>query len=198
MESMLTDLIDLLDGLEIPSAHLFGVSMGGIIACKCASLHPDRVRKLILISTPGGMTPWSLRMLDVFELMCSRLSPEEYTALMAALSLSPSTFNDKAGRIPEFEKALVPTEDELANIPAQIEAVRSLGKSDSVPAVKAPTLILSGDRDFLTPPSCGTRLNEAIPGSVLVRLDGGHAALMECIEEGVVHILRFLRGEQSA
>lgn len=52
---MVADLIQLMDQLEIPSAYLVGHSYGGVIGMHAASLHPERVRGVILSDTyfPG-------------------------------------------------------------------------------------------------------------------------------------------------
>ena len=87
-----------LDGLGIASAHVFGVSMGGVIAQRFAAEHPDRTGRIVLVSTTGRTTGWSSRMLDFFETLATRLSPREWAASMATLSLSPAYFDGKGSR----------------------------------------------------------------------------------------------------
>jgi len=193
MDSMVSDLLAILDGLGLDRAHLFGVSMGGIVAQVFAARHPDRVRRLVLVSTTGNMSAWSLRMLDLFDLLVRRLEPEEFVRVMAPLSLSPATFESRPGRVPEFESALLPTAEEMGRIPAQIEAIRSLAGSSPARGIRAPALILSGKRDFLTPPENAGELRRLLPDAEFKALAGGHAFLMENIDEGILHILGFLR-----
>ena len=193
MDSMVSDVRDLLDGLNVARAHLFGISMGGIVAQRVAAEHPDRVGRLVLVSTTGKMTPWSRRVLEMFDIMARRLSPKEYVRMMAAFSLSPEYFDAGAHRSADLESGLMPTPAEMESLKAQGEAVRSLEPGRAAGAVRAPTLILAGRRDFLTPPSCAEDLRASIEGARLVFLDGGHACLMENTDEGVVEILSFLR-----
>src|SRR5262249_11904703 len=61
MEMFANDTAGLMDQLGIAQAHIFGVSMGGMIAQEFAIRHPGKVRSLILgCTTPGG--PHSIRM----------------------------------------------------------------------------------------------------------------------------------------
>lgn len=198
METMVSDLVDLLDALEIPRAHFFGVSMGGIVLQRLAAAHPDRVARLVLVSTTGRMSPWARRMLDVFEILTARLDPGEYVRVMAALSLSPAFFEGGRSKPEDFEKALEPRPEEMASIPPQIAAVRSIaGEPPAADRIGAPVLILSGRQDFLTPPFSAAALHAALPDARWVELEGGHACLMEATEEGLVHVLGFLRESEG-
>jgi pimeloyl-ACP methyl ester carboxylesterase len=195
METMVSDITCVLDGLEIPEAHLFGVSMGGILALRFLARYPTRATRLVLISTPSRMTPWARKMLDLFEIMARKLTPGEFVTMMAALSMSPATLARGGSRARDLERALLPDEVEMENILAQVAAVRSLGKESLPDNVGIPTLVISGKSDFLTPPAQARELSEAIETSELFSLEGGHACLMENSDEGVVRILSFLLGK---
>jgi pimeloyl-ACP methyl ester carboxylesterase len=197
MATMVSDIADLIRALALPRAHVFGVSMGGILALRFASENPSLVSKLVLVSTPGSMTRWSRKVLDLFEIMVRRLPPQEFVAMMAALSLSPPTVSEGAWRVRDLENALVPRASEMAAIRAQVEAVRSLGTAPLPESIEVPTLILAGRRDFLTPPEQAEELHRALSGSELHWLAGGHACLMENTDEGIVRILAFLQGGPS-
>ncbi len=200
LDTMVSDLLDLLDSLSIPSADLFGVSMGGILARRFASLHGERTSRLILVSTPGRMTPWARHMLVLFEIMARRLSPREYVRMMSAMSLSPDSLDQNPRIAEDLESGLLPQEGEMDCILAQLRSLQSLPRPSGrgagtrdVEPLPHRTLILAGRRDFLTPPTGVSDLRALFPNSEAVYLSGGHAALMENSQEGVVEILRFLR-----
>src|SRR6516165_852062 len=51
VENLADDVAALLDHLKIPSADLIGYSLGGGVAMQCAIRHPDKVRKVVVISS---------------------------------------------------------------------------------------------------------------------------------------------------
>jgi pimeloyl-ACP methyl ester carboxylesterase len=57
MERMAADAVALMDRLDIPSAHLLGVSMGGRAALALAAAYPGRVQRLVLVSTSARVPP---------------------------------------------------------------------------------------------------------------------------------------------
>src|ERR687892_2396780 len=71
---LVADVVGLLDALDVPRAHLVGISMGGAIAQEVALEHPQRVASLTLISTSPAVAragrnlpPPSEKMRAVFE-----------------------------------------------------------------------------------------------------------------------------------
>lgn len=53
-------LVEVLDGLDLPSAHLVATSMGGIFALRTALVHPERVERMVLLSWVMGARPTEL------------------------------------------------------------------------------------------------------------------------------------------
>lgn len=193
IESMIADIEAVWDAAGLERGALFGVSMGGILAQRFASLHPDRVSGLVLVSTTGRMTRWARRMLDLFTILAERLPPAEYVSVMASLSLSPESVEAGSSVAADLERGLLPSPEEMPNILAQVEALRVLEDGRPGGPIRAPTLVLSGRRDLLTPPSSAEDLRRSIADARVEYLEGGHAALMEDTDTGMVAILAFLR-----
>ena len=57
-EDLSDDMAGLLDYLKIPSADVLGYSLGGGVAMQCAIRHPEKVRKVVVISAPYARDGW--------------------------------------------------------------------------------------------------------------------------------------------
>jgi len=74
------DTAGLMNALGIPRAHVFGISMGGMIAQELVINYPEKVEKLVLCSTSCGGAKAVQPSMDVVQLLMadrSALSPEE-------------------------------------------------------------------------------------------------------------------------
>jgi 3-oxoadipate enol-lactonase len=144
----ITDMADdtaaLLDALNIDQAHVFGVSMGGMIAQALALRNPNRVKKLILGCTMAGGT-------------CSQLGDQQ--ELTEALRtgdveslLFPSTFiNTHRARINALFAHATPLHSKGEALQRQMQAFLSFDACDELKDIQAETLILTGDQDILIP-----------------------------------------------
>ena len=173
MQTMADDAAALLEAIGIESAHVFAVSMGGMVAQELVLNHPGRVNRLILGCTfPGG--PNSVR-----------ARPEITMTLLPDPSLSPA---DQARRswpaittqamIDDgvFLEEMISIGLEVPTPPAvigqQVAAVQGFDAYDRLPGIKHPTLIIHGDADILFPIENGRMLNERIPESMLEIIPG--------------------------
>jgi pimeloyl-ACP methyl ester carboxylesterase len=171
--------VGLLATLGIARAHVLGHSLGGLIAAALARHHPARVDRLILASTAAGY----------------RLGPDDPypPALQARLddlaTLGPAAMAEKrAARIcaPDAEPAAVAA---VQRVMAQLrpsgyaQAVALLGRGDilaDAPGIAAPTLVLCGDADAITPPERCRAVAAAIGDARYESLGPvGHACYVE-------------------
>ena len=191
------DAAALLDGLGVDSAHVYGVSMGGMIAQEMALRHPEKVRSLILGATsPGGPNavapePEAIRsLLDQGAAVDRSINP----ALLGVL-FSPGFVADHGS---ELASAFQGMADYPATSPeayqAQLRAAAAHNTYDRLPDISAPTLVLHGTDDPLLPAGNAHILAERIPGAKLVLLEGArHAYLLEKLAEADAAVLDFLR-----
>jgi pimeloyl-ACP methyl ester carboxylesterase len=181
LADMAADAVGLLDHLRIAHAHIVGVSMGGMIAQEMAIDWPDRVASLTsIMSTTGD----------------AKLPPP--TPEAAAILMSPPARNADEYVVNYLRSARVirgpyyPPDDAHETTLALRCAARGLSpdggqrqllaiiasgnRNATLPAVKAPTLVIHGDADPLIPFAAGEATARAIPGarlSVIERM--GHA-----------------------
>lgn len=197
MKMFANDTIGLMNVLEIKRAHIFGVSMGGMIAQEIAINYPNRVEKLILGCTtcggPKGIMP-SQEVLQMMTKARGEMPPEEYARkYVVPLLFTKETVEKRPEIIETFVKSY-----SIAPIPdfayrRQLEAVIRHDTYDRLNKIKAHTLILHGKKDILVPPENADVLAEAIPNSKLVIFDNvGHAFIAEALDETCKAILEFL------
>ena len=145
-ENLADDVAALLDHLKIPSADLIGYSMGGGVAMQCAIRHPDKVRKVVVISSMFRRDGMVKEALDVFP------------------KLTADAF--KGSPIETEYKKLSPTPDDFPHFVKRILATATKGHdfgADKLKATTAPMFFIHGDAD-------GVRLEHV---AEMFRLKGG-------------------------
>jgi 3-oxoadipate enol-lactonase len=176
------DAAALLDALGIESAHVVGISMGGMVAQELALAHPERVRTLTLGSTfPGGPEAKMTDMAVVGTLAEAVLSGDGERALRAGydVMIAPefaadpanyALYAEVAGRYPAPLPVLM----------AQLQAVGGHDTSARLADIRAPTLVVHGTADRLLESVNGELLARLIPDARLELLDGaGHMFFWE-------------------
>jgi len=174
---MAADTVGLLDALELDTAHVVGISMGGMIAQELALAHPERIRTLTLGATycggPEGtlMAPEDLQMLGAA--MASGNRDQVFRA-MWEINMSPG-FREDDSRFAAFAEmgAALPAPRQVI-----LQQMRACGAHDThqrLDRITLPTLVVHGDVDRLLGPGNGRQIASLIPDARLEMLEGiGH------------------------
>lgn len=175
--------LDYLDAAGLRDVALVGHSLGGMIAAELAAVQPARFRKLVLIS-PLGLWNAQDPVLDFFA-----ARPDEVAAAV--------TVRTEGALVRSFQPLAASGEEELIQL--TLERARSLasaarflwpipnrGLVKRLHRVRAPTLVLWGDRDGISPPSYAERFASLIPGARVQ------------IVQGAAHLLHLDQPETSA
>ncbi|MDV6012015.1 alpha/beta hydrolase [Haloechinothrix sp. LS1_15] len=169
-------LVELLDELIIDTAHLVGVSWGGVIATRTALRHPGRVRSLVLADSTRG----SASSHESAQRMLRRADQLR--------SLGSAEFARQRGprlTAPDAEAATV---DQVVSIMSELRqvgydaAVRSMAETDhtvDLARITVPTMVVVGEQDGVTGVTESEELASRIPGARLRVIGGGHAANQE-------------------
>jgi pimeloyl-ACP methyl ester carboxylesterase len=184
---LVSDALAVLDGLNLPSAHVVGTSMGGGIAQWLAAAHPSRVRTLTLMNTtPIGGAPEGLPAPDpAFLSAAAALTalPQHTTAQRIDVAVRAY---DLFTANPNFDR---PTARRMAAEAVSRSRSRTSGANhyraaatheDPPPlsAIEAPTLVIAAESDPIFPPPHAHALASSIPGARLERVPGlGHMML---------------------
>lgn len=177
------DLLGLLDALDLERADLLGTFLGGMVVQEAALRRPERVRRCVLVGTyarPDAKRRLLLRhwsdsvrgsggpQLLVRERLLWTLQDEtlEQTDLVDAM-------------VGFFEREGLPMTADLFR--RQCEACLRHDATDRLHDLRAPTLVLCGRQDQLTPPRFHRELADEIPEARLVTFSyGGHLVMVEC------------------
>jgi pimeloyl-ACP methyl ester carboxylesterase len=192
LEFLVDDLITLLDTLKIERAILCGLSMGGYIALRASERHPDRMNGLILCDTKSEA--------DTNEGKLARAAAIKVIKKYGVKRFARSFLSDAFSSSSLSDQRLVNTATKiiLRNKPLGVcgTLLALAGRTDTtefLPKVRAPTLILVGDSDKITPPDFSRRMHSAIQGSELQLIaNAGHLSNMENPKGFNSHLLSFL------
>jgi 3-oxoadipate enol-lactonase len=161
------DAVAILDAADEQRAHVYGISLGGMIAQEVVLRHPERVRGLVLgATTPGGNlgVPAGEDTLAFFRRR-GEMPAEEAVWASVPYNYSPRTRRDHGERIAEDIAKRLRYPIEAAPYVAQLEAALGHDAGARLPSIAAPTLVVHGEADVMVPPPNGERLAAAIPGA---------------------------------
>jgi 3-oxoadipate enol-lactonase len=189
---MAADAAAVLDAAGIAKAHVFGISMGGMIAQEFALNYPERVNRLVLGCTACGGPHAVAAAPKVLEVLMARatMTPEEGAEAMVPYIYDASTPRERIDEDLAIRRRTFP---EAAGYLGQVQAIMSWSAFDRLGQIKAPTLIVHGDTDELVPPENGRILAQNIAGSRLVMLPhASHIFTTDKPEASHSEILAFL------
>jgi len=193
IEVMAADAAAVLDAAGVGSAHVYGVSMGGMIAQEFALQYPDRVRSLILGSTTAGV-PNSVRAEpEVTRRLLERgqSTPNEAAEAAIPFIYDPGTSRERIDEDLAVRKDWLPRSDAYIN---QLMGVLAWDSERRLERISAPTLVLHGAGDHLVPPSNGELIASRIPNAKLVMIPkAGHIYSTDQPEAAHGALLEFLK-----
>jgi 3-oxoadipate enol-lactonase len=183
IQDMADDTAGLLEALNIPKAHIFGVSMGGAIAQELALRHPSKVDKLILGCTFAGGT-------------CSELG--DFSPLLTGnlldLLFTPGYIRDNQPALDNFLQQTTPFHSQGLSLERQMQAIYTHNTCDTLNQIIAETLVITGDRDKAIPQKNSKTLDDKIPNATLEIIpEAAHAFSYSHANETAKFIHTFLQ-----
>jgi pimeloyl-ACP methyl ester carboxylesterase len=198
---MADDARGVLDALRIESAHVFGMSLGGMIAQELVLRYPRRVRSLILGGTMAGGPTAVFAGPEVVQQFISLAGLPVIQAIEAGLALLYSDDYVKTHKGELVRRALLNAHlmAPMYAIQRQFMAIIGFNTVSRLGDIVVPALVLSGTADRVMPRQNAQVLVEGIRGAQLVELDGaGHGFLVEKADEVNASVLGFLREQRAA
>lgn len=193
IELFVSDLLGLMDALNLDKAMLCGFSMGGYIALNAIQNHPERFNALILCDTnckadkPEAKEKRMKSIENIKEKGLEQYADESLKKLFAAVSVSKQI--EEIAIVKEMilktsKTAIYKTLHALAERKATCTQLHE---------IKVPVLILVGKEDEITPPEVALLMHEKIKGSTLHIIDqAGHLSNIENSDEFNEHLIKFI------
>jgi 3-oxoadipate enol-lactonase len=193
---MARDAVAVLDAAGEQRAHVYGISLGSLVAQEVALRHADRVEALVLgASSAGGFAaykPSPSSFAQTFLVRAGAMGPEE-----AEWAAVPYTYAEKTRRS-HPERIVADITHRVGSPPEPLAYLHQAGAValhdayERLNQVAAPTLVVHGEQDIFVPPANALVLAERIPGAQLkLWPDAGHAYTID-EPESDREIARFL------
>jgi pimeloyl-ACP methyl ester carboxylesterase len=182
IREMAADAAALLEALQVDSAHVMGISMGGMIAQELALARPERVNTLTLGCTYCGGEGSSLTSQAVLQRLTEAMvSGERERALRVGFEVNVSAAY--AADDAAYERFLQIANRRAVAVPvvlAQMQACLAHDTNARLSELAMPTLVMHGTEDQLLPVDNGRLIASRVPGSRLEIFDGaGHLFFWE-------------------
>ncbi|HUR86613.1 MAG TPA: alpha/beta hydrolase [Solirubrobacteraceae bacterium] len=179
---MAADALALLDALGIERAHVFGISMGGMVAQELALAAPERIASLVLGCTScGGTQSRATDQAVIQKLTAAVLSGDHERTLRTGFELVVSArFAADPKNYAAFAEAARRHPATIPLLMSQQAAVVAHDTYSRLRGLTVPTLVIHGTADQMLGAVNGDLVASLIPGAGLERLEGiGHIFFWE-------------------
>lgn len=200
---MADDVAGLLDALDIRRAHVVGLSMGAMIAQEFAVRHGERLDRLVLCGPDASPAGQAFHPIALW----NWVKAEDTAGAMFGAQQFAWLFSTRFRRTPAAVQA---TLEFLSGNPhpigadayaRQAHAYLEYDPADRPADIRAPTLVIVGEQDLLTPPWIAREVARAIPGARLEIIAGdgaSHVVPLERPQEFNQLVIDFLTGAETA
>lgn len=178
MELHADDLAALMDALDIPRAHIAGISYGAEVSMAFALKYPGRTRSLFLSSAVSESDPVLRGFVAAWSAAAKAGDPQRLYDVSYMLNFSDAYI---AANLPALQAAA--SRYSLLDMQAVLELFNCfdcLNLTSELHRITAPTLVLVGENDILKPRKYSERIVSEIPGAGFLIVPGaGHAVCLE-------------------
>ncbi|MGY1915214.1 alpha/beta fold hydrolase [Blastococcus sp. SYSU DS0973] len=171
--SLAEDASALLTALDVPRAHVMGWSLGSAVLQELALAHPEQVATAVMYASWGRCDGFQRSVLSALRYPYVHRDME--TALATAgLAFSPQLLDhpDFAAMLEPMLPAFPQTDEQMQVTVEQWDADLAHDTLDRLGDITAPTLVIVGEQDLLTPPWQAKAVADAIPGAQFELLTG--------------------------
>jgi 3-oxoadipate enol-lactonase len=168
LATMAADAAAALDAAGVTSAHLYGISMGGMIAQEFTLRYPVRVKSLVLGCTAAGGPAALQPAPEVIQVLMRRgMTPEEAIEAIDPFIYDPGTSREAREEDRRLRLKWYPTAEGYIS---QLQGIMAWEAYSRLPQIAVPTLVIHGASDQLIPPGNGKLVADQIPNAKLVMI----------------------------
>ncbi len=193
MDGYVSELVGLLEALDLDRVVLVGLSLGGYIAFHLLRSRPDLVSALVLADTkPGADTEEVFKRRNDQQGLAARGSVGTLVKSLLPTLVGTTTLVGRPDLVELLRQMMMATVQ--GGYRGALEAMKyRVDSSDLLADIKVPTLVLVGAEDGVSPPDSVREWQEQIPGSSLVVLPhAGHLSNLEAPDAFSTAVVEFL------
>ena len=195
---MADDVAGLMNGLGIEKAHMLGLSMGGMIAQEFAIRYPNKLEKLILTGTGASNARSKFDPISIWSYIKTQDKDGLIFAAQQFIWLFSESFNRNHEAVNQTLQMLAsnPNPVSAEAYQRQAEAYVKHDTLDRLNQVTAPTIVISGEQDRLTPPWICKEVADAIPNAkykLITGVGSSHVLPLERPDDFNQAVLSFLQ-----
>ena len=197
---MAEDVAGVIRALKLDSVHIFGLSMGGMIAQVLTINHPDLVKTLILGCTTCNLQTGFTQNPEVLEQFVTdpTISDEENVRKSLPAVLSPQTLAGAGDLVDRYVRLALANRAPKAAFVRHQAAMKELNICDRLSRITAPTLIQHGTGDLVLPVKNAHQLKEHIPHAEMkLYEDVGHLYFKEAAATVNRDVIDFIKRAHS-
>lgn len=193
IRQMADDTVGLMKTLGIQSAHIVGISMGGMIAQEIGINHPSSAKTLTLSSTYAraderirehvieaseklGIKDYIgdiTKLLSLAKNLNQKETMEKIVDFLLPLTLSKKFIEIRKQEIMKLIERMMENPPTINSFFGQVVATQMHDALERLHLIKSPTLVITGTEDNLVPPDCSDEIAKRIKGAKLVKIKGG-------------------------
>lgn len=203
METWADDVAALLDAIGVEKTHVHGSSMGGMVAIKLAAKYPEKIDGLVIGCAAAKSDTMARARWDLWKALARAygMGSEALALEIATQALTRSFLDSEKGpAVVKNIQGVLERNCAVEVFCGACDAMRDMDLTPDLPRITAPTLVMAGDQDILTPITQGPQgagsdiIAGLIPNGELYVLEGiAHTNLMEAPELSVEIVTSFLR-----
>ncbi|HWF00668.1 MAG TPA: alpha/beta fold hydrolase [Caulobacteraceae bacterium] len=195
---MAGDALAVLDAAGVERAHVYGISLGGVIVAEFAMTHPERVASLVLAGTMMR-TPEKPNPLGFTKLFYKL--PRPLVKALIRLGMTAGSYGSAVTRPAMATDARAYDADRftMKGVAAQAAALMTYRTTrEAVAAIAAPTLVLHGAQDRIVAPEHARELAQVIPGAQMTVFEGaGHNFVVAATKASDAAVLDFFAAVEA-